>query len=666
MAQKATLTAARNAKSFLLWSQFCVGPRTFLYNAARKETCGGLIFRRFHTKEIILHPKNRIQIFSLVDRAFQSFMKNKLCMKRTAAGTFLLLHKFVRSNLILLFISSGSLLFAKNVSEIIFIEPLLLAKCNASPDFTKASFAEPQVKTSNIWRCEQKSFLTWMFQDLVPLGLRAAQLFCLFTPMVLTYPLTYLGPQWFGIWLKLLYLAVEYSGATFIKLGQWASTRRDLFSKEVCDHFAHLHFQVRPHAWAHTAHILHEAYGELWQQMLHLVDGQSPIGSGCIAQVSVIQNIFCMIAFIQSIYLIHLFLSVENNDKVNYLKETASEAGTDLIPVAIKVLHPSIQDKFNRDMTLMKSAARFLTWLFPKLHWVNLSQCVEEFKSVMEAQVNTFLCLFKHITSCHSPSDDWLYLFCLTLFRVPRPFPHLVRHNILVESFEEGISVGQIVQDSSQPAELKIQLANIGVDIMLQMVFVNNFVHADLHPGNLLVQNMDAFFMKVSSYFSSHLIDELLEDHRQVSKEKDCLRLVLLDCGITSSLEPEDKQKFQEVFTAVVKGEGETVADLFLAKSAVNFCEDPICFRKEMAQVVRDARQNLASISKIKVAEVMNAVFGVLSRHRIQLEANFATIILAMAMLEGLGRSLNPDLDLLEKARPVLLGSYLSRKNAGP
>ena len=61
----------------------------------------------------------------------------------------------------------------------------------------------------------------------------------------------------------------------------------------------------------------------------------------------------------------------------------------------------------------------------------------------------------------------------------------------------------------------------------------------------------------------------------------------------------------------------------------------------------------------------MNAVFGVLSRHQIQLEANFATIVLAMAMLEGLGRSLNPDLDLLEKARPVLLGSYLSGKSAG-
>ncbi|KAK3774663.1 hypothetical protein RRG08_035090 [Elysia crispata] len=501
-----------------------------------------------------------------------------------------------------------------------------------------------------------------MLHDVVPLGLRAAQLVFLFTPMFLTYPLTYLGPQWFEVWLKVLYVAVEFSGATFIKLGQWASTRRDLFSKEVCDLFSNLHFQVQPHAWTHTAHILQEAYGELWQKMLHLVEGQSPVGSGCIAQV---YRGYISRTLETATLKRDLPMNKEqnkNDNQVSLSNENISEAETNLIPVAIKVLHPSIQDKFYRDMMLMTSAARFLTWLFPKLHWVNLNQCVQEFKSVMEAQLDMrqeCLCL-QRFTEDFAAFDQ---------IRVPQPFPHLVRHNILVETFEEGISVGQIVQDNNQPAELKIQLANIGVDIMLQMVFVNNFVHADLHPGNLLVQNMDKFLIKEQvqerdiSWCSA---DEVLEDYHQVSKERDCLRLVLLDCGITSSLQPEDRQKFQEVFTAVVKGEGEAVADLFLSKSVVNHCEDPILFRKEMSQLVRDARQNLASISKIKVAEVMNAVFGVLSRHQIQLEANFATIVLAMAMLEGLGRSLNPDLDLLEKARPVLLGSYFSNKIAGP
>ncbi|CAL1543627.1 unnamed protein product [Lymnaea stagnalis] len=55
----------------------------------------------------------------------------------------------------------------------------------------------------------------------------------------------------------------------------------------------------------------------------------------------------------------------------------------------------------------------------------------------------------------------------------------------------------------------------------------------------------------------------------------------------------------------------------------------------------------------------MNDVFSLLSRHRIQLEASFATIILAIAMLEGLGKSLDPNLDILAKARTVLLGAAI-------
>ena len=59
---------------------------------------------------------------------------------------------------------------------------------------------------------------------------------------------------------------------------------------------------------------------------------------------------------------------------------------------------------------------------------------------------------------------------------------------------------------------------------------------------------------------------------------------------------------------------------------------------------------------QLKVSELLCDVFSVLSRHRVKLESNFATIILAIAILEGLGRSLDPDLDILSKASTVLLG----------
>ena len=58
---------------------------------------------------------------------------------------------------------------------------------------------------------------------------------------------------------------------------------------------------------------------------------------------------------------------------------------------------------------------------------------------------------------------------------------------------------------------------------------------------------------------------------------------------------------------------------------------------------------------QIQVGELLSDVFGVLSKHKVMVESNFASMLLAIFVVEGLGRSLNPDLDILERARPFLL-----------
>lgn len=116
------------------------------------------------------------------------------------------------------------------------------------------------------------------------IGLRAGALLVKFFPLLLLYPLTYLAPSISSLWLHLLLKATETSGPTYIKLGQWASTRRDLFSEAFCAQFSKLHVRVTPHPWIHTEHILQQAFGEDWGKVL-CFEKQEPVGSGCVAQV---------------------------------------------------------------------------------------------------------------------------------------------------------------------------------------------------------------------------------------------------------------------------------------------------------------------------------------------------------------------------------------------
>ena len=96
-----------------------------------------------------------------------------------------------------------------------------------------------------------------------------------------------------------------------------------------------------------------------------------------------------------------------------------------------------------------------------------------------------------------------------------------------MQTFESGTHIGQLLSSSefSQVPESKRQeLAQKGVDVLLGMVFSNNYVHADLHPGNILVRGLDP------------------------DKEA---QLVILDSGIVASLSRSDFRNFFDTFTAV-------------------------------------------------------------------------------------------------------------------
>lgn len=76
---------------------------------------------------------------------------------------------------------------------------------------------------------------------------------------------------------------LQISGPTLIKWGQWASTRIDIFSANLCRHLSALHSTARTHSWAETEAVLTENLGPDWPDFLYLES--DPVGSGCVAQV---------------------------------------------------------------------------------------------------------------------------------------------------------------------------------------------------------------------------------------------------------------------------------------------------------------------------------------------------------------------------------------------
>uniref|UniRef100_A0A8C4Z354 ABC1 atypical kinase-like domain-containing protein n=1 Tax=Gadus morhua TaxID=8049 RepID=A0A8C4Z354_GADMO len=506
------------------------------------------------------------------------------------------------------------------------------------------------------------------------LSLRALVLLLKFGPLLFLFPLTLLSSHFASRWLDALLWVTESSGPTFIKLGQWASTRQDVFSQDFCRRFSRLHVEVRPHSWAHTKHCLRRAFGEAWRR-LFVFQSKEPVGSGCVAQV---YRGWARVEAVEDLAFQALVEEMEREDMLEaweipglggvasslwglwkgkeeveeeiHLSEKGQPVEGHLIPVAIKVLHPGVRGQVEIDLMLMR-AGSWLLHLLPGLKWLSLPEIVDEFEKLMTKQIDLRF-EATNIEKFRENFQDVEYV------KFPTPLRPFVTRSILVETFEESEPISNYLRPEV-PAHVKQRIARMGIETLLKMVFVDNFVHGDLHPGNILVQRPQS---EEADLQGKTTLTDLWDTVVVSVRPQPCpYQLVLLDAGIVAQLSPRDLANFRAVFTAVVLRQGERVAELILNHARANECRDVPRFKREMAQLVDGALStNTLSLGKIRVAELLSKVFGLLITHKVKLESNFVSIVFAIMVLEGLGRSLDPNVDILELAKPMLLKNYAS------
>lgn len=556
--------------------------------------------------------------------------------------------------------------------------------------------------------------------EFIRICLRGLRLFITFTPIIILSPITYFGETTTEIWWKLFLSGIEFSGAMFIKLGQWGATRRDIFPENICRNFSRLQRCVQPHSWHFTKYRLKKAFGPNWRKIFVKFDNnREPIGSGCVAQIykawmrtdyisddALVQEVLSerddddkVLDFHDGLEVLgfgKLFSSKKQENKeekealeaykqINFLDNREAEVKIEtgdseehslvqnwvgnpepmnkalptedntpdnmegLMPVAIKVIHPSIQSTFRRDLKLMKFGAQILTILIPSLRWFSLGECVNEFSIVMSAQID----LRTEAENLELFQENFADVSTVTF---PKPLRPFVKKRVLVETLEEGIPMIEFIGTSGEiyANDLKSNLAKIGVDAILKMIFVDNFVHSDLHPGNILVQNIsdtpEAVSGNVNSIMMLDVGDTFIMDFKPDPKP---MRICILDCGLVDSLEKQDLLNFRAVFKNVVLGDGKAVGEVFLEQSN-HQCTDPEAFTLAMTELVEEARKNAISLGEVDVGVLLQKVLGTLQTHRIHLDSAFSAVVLAVFILEGLGRSLDTKMDILERARPVL------------
>ena len=211
----------------------------------------------------------------------------------------------------------------------------------------------------------------------------------------------------------------------------------------------------------------------------------------------------------------------------------------------------------------------------------------------------------------------------LDLLLVPEMYWEFCTQQVLVMERMVGVPISQI--ETLRAAGVDIpRLAREGVEIFFTQVFRDGFFHADMHPGNI-----------------------------QVSLANDTFgRYIALDFGIVGALSDFDKNYLAQNFLAFFKRDYHRVATLHLESGWV----PPDTRVEELEGAIRAVCEPYfdKALKDISLGQVLLRLFQTSRRFQVEIQPQLVLLQKTLLNVEGLGRELDPELDLWQTAKPYL------------
>jgi ubiquinone biosynthesis protein len=284
--------------------------------------------------------------------------------------------------------------------------------------------------------------------------------------------------------------------------------------------------------------------------------------------------------------------------------------------VVVKILRPRILKTIQQDISILLSIAKLAERYWTEGKRFKPKEVVIEFQRTLmdeldlqreAANASQLKRNFKNSPLLYVPTIYWDY----------------VRQNVLVIERIHGIPVTDIAALNQQKINIKA-LAERGVTLFFTQVFRDCFFHADMHPGNIFVS----------------------------PKYPQNPQYICIDFGIMGSLNEYDKRYLAENLLAFFKQDYRRVAELHIESGWVSRTTRVDEFENAIRTVCEPIFER--PLKDISFALVVLRLFQVARRFHMEVQPQLVLLQKTLLAVEGLGRQLDPDLDLWTTAKPFL------------
>jgi ubiquinone biosynthesis protein len=292
------------------------------------------------------------------------------------------------------------------------------------------------------------------------------------------------------------------------------------------------------------------------------------------------------------------------------------EDGADVV---LKIQRPDIRGKIESDIHILFAIAGYAEEAIDEARVMNLPGVINDFAKSIFQELD-FGIEARNLERFQRNFKDNPKIV------IPAVHRSLSTAEVLCMEYIDGRKFSELIEEGSDVDAIVENYFNAAY----QMLFKDGFFHSDLHPGNVLV-------LKGGS-------------------------LGLLDCGMVGRLSPSMKDKTIDILHAILSEDLEALARTFYALAIHTGRVDYQAFEADVMEI-SDRYLSGLPLSEIQIGTLIGEIVGGASRHKIRMPTDFTMLFKAMLTTEGLARSMAPDVDPIELARPFIVEMIAERYN---
>ena len=289
--------------------------------------------------------------------------------------------------------------------------------------------------------------------------------------------------------------------------------------------------------------------------------------------------------------------------------------------VVVKIQRPDIRKVVEVDLEIMLHLSTLMEKHLEGWEIQRPTKIVAEFARTLEKELDYT------IEASHMERFALQFLNNSSVY-VPKVYREASTGRIITMEYINGIKASEIAL--LEKADLdRFEIARLGLDLIMKQIFVYGFFHADPHPGNVFI-----------------LPDNVI---------------CYIDFGMMGRIGHEDRENFADLVMNIVSRNEKKITKALLRLTDWEEEPDIDALEKNVSEFV-DLHFN-RPLKELDLGKLLHQLLDLVAKHRLSVPPDLFLMIKALSTVEGLGRLLNPDLDVAEQAAPFVKRIQMDRLN---